>query len=337
MKETNVTAMTKAVLLSIASINISDNARKEIEIQRGNLYRKDWIFLRLNMKSRIRLLYDNKADLLLCHSPNGNYQILNTLTNTVIAENVQIETVLAHAPEQLFFALYKKCITGCKFCPLSIRTDDSHYSLDLIYSRIQRAKKAEIKSIGLTSSSPPNLSTSDIVDEYIFLISKIREKINPRIPIGVSLKTPSREDLCRLKKHGVDEVRLNLEVYNGKLSKKLMPLKSKNAIMKSIEYACDVFGSGQVSSNMLVGVGDSDEELIKGVEALAKIGAVATLYPYDPVEGIEGAFQRPSAERLYSLAIEQKNIFDKYKIDTNRLRTMCCSCSASHIFPGKDL
>jgi len=330
-------AMTKAFLLSKSYIRFSSDIKNNIEKQKGNLYRKEWVFIRLNRNSRVRLIYNENADILLIPSQDGTYYIQDIITNSIIIKNVQIEKVLAHAPEQLFFALYKKCSMGCKFCPLSTRIDDAHYSLDLMYSRIKNIKNNEIKSISITSSSPPNLSTSDVVDEMIFLINKIKNIVNPDIPIGVSVKEPSKEDLSRLKENGVNEVRLNLEIFNDSLSQKLMPIKNKKNIMKSIAYACDIFGTGFVSSNMIIGVGENDSDLLLGTEALAKLGAVATLYPYDSIESITEDFHRPTVERLYSLAIEQKKIFDKYKIDTSKLKTMCCSCAASHIFPGKDL
>lgn len=330
-------ALIKSILLAKSTIKLIYGANDNIVLQNGNLHQSNWIFLRLSETSRVRLQYEENANLLLQPSQNGMYHILDAMTNQIITCNVQIENALVHAPEQLFFTIYKKCIAGCKFCPLSTRKDDSHYSFDLIYSRIKSIDQTKIKSIGLASSAPPSLSTSDIVDELIFIIEKIRRMLKLDMPIGVSIKTPSKEDLRKLKAHGVHEVRLNLETYNDHLSQELMPFKKKEKILCSIRDACDIFGDGFVSSNMLVGIGESDEDLLSGIEALAQMGAVATLYPYDPIKNGQETFVRPSAERLYNLALEHKKIFERYHISPYKLQTMCCACAASHIYPGKDI
>jgi len=327
----------KSILLSKATIKFSTGQGNRIYIQDGNLAKRDWIFIRLNNTSRVRLEYDENATLSLRTKPDGTYVITDDNESLIIAENVYIEKAIVHAPEQIFFALYRNCSMGCKFCPLSKRIDNPHYSLERIYARIKAINIDQVKSIGITSAYPQSLSARDIVDEIIFLIEKLKQLVGTSIPIGVSVKSPSKDDLLRLKECGVREVRLNVEIFNDELSKRLMPHKYNQDILQSIASACEIFGKNFVSSNMLVGVGESDEDLINGVEALAALGAVATLYPYDIVEGSFEQFARPSAGRLYNLSIAQKKMFDKYEIDPNNLLTMCCACAASHIFPGKDL
>ncbi len=197
-----------------------------------------------------------------------------------------------------------------------------------------------IQVIGITTSVPPNLSAEDVADEMIFIVGKIREKVGPKIPLGVSTKIPTKEKLISLKKAGADEIRLNIEVANTALSKLLMPKKPVGEIIKSIEIACQLFGKGKVSSNIVIGLGESDSDIIFCIEELAKIGAIATLYPYDPIETNDdyiNTLERPSSERLYALAVKHKEILEKYRLDTSGLNTMCPACGASHIFPGRDL
>jgi len=330
-------AYTKAVLLSKEFIKISADSDNYLNIQRGNLYKNEWIFLRLNNKSRVRMTINENAELSLVPLNNNSFKIINESTNEVIIENVCVEPAIVHAPEQLFFMLHKNCHIKCAFCPLASREEDSHYTLERIFNRINDIEINNIKSIGFTSSIPHGLSTCDIVDEMIFNIKNIKETYKIDVPFGVSIKTPSKEDLYKLKINGVNEVRLNLEIFNEKLAKYLMPLKSKNQIFDAIKHACGIFGEWRVSSNILVGIGECDEDILNGVEQLASIGAVATLYPYDTFDSALSSFSRPSPSRLYKLALEHKRIFKNFKVNTDLLQTMCCSCTASHIFPGVDL
>lgn len=325
----------KSKLLSLAKIKISEKIQDQVDIEyRGNLNKDLWVFLKLNESSRVRLTISDDAKLLLDKKDKDNLIIFDLIENTVLIENVVIEQPLAHAPEQMFFTLYRTCKRGCKFCPLTYSNEKAHHSLNDIIGRIKGNKTP--LSIGITTASPPYLETKDIVDEICFIASKIKETTNSKIPIGVSLNSPNADELSLLKKYGIDEIRLNLETPNEELAKSIMPNKPIKDIYCSIENAVNTFGAGKVSSNIIVGLGESDEDIISGVEKLASIGSIATLYPYDPIKNNHMLFFRPSELRLYNLALSHKQILQKYGLHPMNLKTMCCSCAASHILPEKD-
>lgn len=338
MKEKDIVWI-KAHLLSRATITLDNTLDSSLlQTSNGNLNKDNWIFIRLSNSTRVRLTVSTKADLILKQDSENNLYIFDQISQETIISNVTIERILSHAPEQLFFLLYKNCSNGCKFCPLTYHINSvEHYSWDKMEARIKENLPYGIKSIGITTACPKDKSQNDLVTEIIGIVNKIKEILGDNIPIGVSLKTPTRESLIRLKESGVCEMRLNLETYNTDIADDLMPNKRIDEILHSIKMAVEVFGKGKVSSNMIVGIGESDKDLLNGVRKLAEIGAVSTLYPYDPL-GIPGEkFKRPSAERLYSLALKHKEILKEYNLDSARLATMCCSCAASHIYPEKDL
>lgn len=328
----------KSFLLAYSKIKVSDKIKENNKfIYDGNLFKDPWVFLKLNESSRVRMTVSSDSNLMLCNDDNNGTYIYNVENNQIIVKNIEIEEPLAHAPEQMFFALYRQCIRKCKFCPLTYSGETKHHSLDDILGRI---KNNEVpKSIGITTSNPPNLDTSDITDEICFLTKKIHNVLGNDIPIGVSLNSPSYHDLKKLKEFGVCELRLNIETPNEKLAKEVMPNKSLQSIYTSIDMACDVFGKGKISSNIIIGLGETDEDIVYGIDKLASMGSIATLYPFDPIE-IQLpnilSFKRPSKERIYELAIKHKRLLKKYNLNTSNLKTMCCSCAASHILPGKD-
>ena len=328
----------KAKLLAIANIELSKSIYEYAEIKStGNLLRNEWLFLKLNQTSRVRLTVSDYSNIVLCKNDKNGIFIYDKTDKDILIDNLEIETPLAHAPEQMFFSLYRKCIRGCKFCPLTYKNENKHHSLDDIFGRIK--SDGIPKSIGITSSNPPNLSTRDIADELCFITSKVRHLLGDSVPIGVSMNSPSYYDLKNLKLAGVNEVRLNIETPNEDLSKMIMPKKTLTDIYKSIEMACNIFGRGKVSSNIIIGLGETDTDIINSVEHLAEMGAVATLYPYDTISPNVKTldFTRPPETRIYNLALIHKEILQKHKLNPLELKTMCCECAASHIFPGKDL
>lgn len=337
MSENNVTQI-KAILLSEGSIQLnSDISERELYSSTGNIVKNQWIFLRISQMSRVRVSLNNISKLMLFKSNTDDFFIKDITTQKIIANHVTIERIMAHAPEQLFFLLYKNCINCCLFCPLTYENNNSHYDWERIRQKIINNLNYEIKSVSFTTSCPLGKSQDELVDEIINNISKTRKLLGEDIPIGVSLMSPTNKQLSLLKEFGATEIRLNLETYNTYIAKNIMPKKDLNRILHSIEMAVDIFGKEKVSSNIIVGLGESDDDVLKGVNHLAEIGALATLYPYDSIGKFDNKFKRPSAERLYNLAIEQKKIFCKYNLNPLNSKTMCCQCAASHIFPGRDL
>lgn len=328
----------KSLLLANSKIQVSNYFKNNNELNyKGNLFRNNWIFLKLNESSRVRMILSNDSNLMLCNDNyNGTY-IYDIKSKQIIIKNINIEYPIAHAPEQMFFTLYRQCIRGCKFCPLTYNNESIHHSLNDIFGRIKNSELP--KSIGITTSNPPYLSTSDITDEICFLTKKIHNLMGNDIPIGVSLNAPSYNDLKKLKESGVHELRLNIETPNEDLAKKIMPNKPLESIYNSINAACNIFGKGKISSNIIIGLGETDDDIIYGIDRLASIGSIATLYPFDPINNnLINSFEfiRPSKERIYKLAIEHKRVLNKYNLKSENLKTMCCACAASHIFPGRD-
>lgn len=343
MDKTFANAWLKARLLAGRTAVFDNTVPPKIRCKDAeNHHHDEWIFVRLNEKSRVRLVLDNSSpSFTICYNENEGLTLINNSNGETLAKGIEIEEAVIHAPDQLFLGLYEYCKIGCKFCPLSVTNGNLiHYSLDSIYKDIDDSSYRSYSSIGITTSIPYNLSSNDVADEMIFVVGKIREKVGSGIPIGVSTRIPSESTMVKLKDAGASEIRLNIEVPNESLSKMLMPNKSIQEIYSSLSLACKIFGRGKVSSNIVLGLGESDENVIDAIRYLAKIGVVATLYPFDPFDCRDISklgFSRPDAERIYRLAVAHKKILDENKLDTNKLLTMCPACAASHILPGKDL
>lgn len=336
-------AWLKAKLLAGRTVGFTDRVKKEYrKFDIENHHRDEWVFIRLNNHSRVRLVVSDSPVFLLDIDHQGHMNLMDFKTGESLLDNVIIEDAVIHAPMQLFLGLYEYCRIGCKFCPLGkVQSKFIHYSLDSIFADIEKSNSKGYTSIGITTAIPYHLASEDVVDEMIFVVTKIREKVGADIPIGVSTRIPSKEKILRLREAGATEARLNIEVPDLELSKKLMPNKPMEEIFRCIEMACTVFGRGKVSSNIVLGLGEEDDSVIQCIKRLAEVGAIATLYPFDPFESeicaTTSNFQRPDAERIYRLAVAHKEILERYKLDPRTLMTMCPACAASHILPGKDL
>ena len=156
-------------------------------------------------------------------------------------------------------------------------------------------------------STRQNGKTQDeLVNEIADIAIKTQESFGGDIPLGASLKTPIKKQLLRLKEARIAEMRLDLETYNMILAHQLMPNKDVIKILCSIKDAVNIFGKEKGSSNIIIGLGESDDDILDEVNKLAEIGALSTLYPYDVIENLHEQFKHPLANRIYYLATEHK-------------------------------
>jgi biotin synthase-related radical SAM superfamily protein len=105
-----------------------------------------------------------------------------------------------------------------------------------------------------------------------------------------------------------------------------------------------VFGKGKVSSNIIIGMGESDRNVIEGVERLAEMGVLATLRPLRlndlnrrEMEAALGHLEPVSEERLVRLALEQKRILEENGLSTLTFDTMCSACTCCDLVPFRDV
>lgn len=263
----------------------------------------------------------------------------------VFVEKVEIQPTIFHSPEQAFFNLDTDCIYDCKFC--SSRKLDKRIVKNLDLDRIvdlvlKASERKDFKAVAFTSAVVDSPSKS--VGRMCYVITRVREQLDPSIPIGVEPYVGSFDDIDRLRAAGADEIKINIETYDRTIFQKICGKLDFDWIMKAIGYAAQIFGVGRVCSNIIIGLGETDENVLEGVDALARIGCVATLRPLRvndlnrrALEEAIGPLQPVKPERMIRLAEEQRMIFDLYDLDPRSFRTMCHSCTCCDIVPYIDL
>jgi len=121
--------------------------------------------------------------------------------------------------------------------------------------------------------------------------------------------------------------------------KKVCPYLSQEHIVKSLEHAVSVFGRNHVFSNILIGLGESDETVIKGIEMLAGKGVIPILRKVNPhpLRKDDVYVEKVSAGRLLKLASEERRILEKYGLDVKQAVTGCLPCTGCDVSPVRDL
>ena len=80
------------------------------------------------------------------------------------------------------------------------------------------------------------------------------------LPIGVSIY-PLPETPARLHALGVAEVKFNLEAATPEIFSQMCPGLSWEGVWEALRRYVQLFGRGRVYSNVIVGLGETDEDL----------------------------------------------------------------------------
>ncbi len=240
---------------------------------------------------------------------------------------------LLHCPDQAYLTVSERCIYDCKFCAVP-RLKGGIKSRETVIQMVEEAAKTgSMQAISLTSGveiSPEQ--------EGEKVAAMVRELQRFDVPIGVSIcPYPGVNRLLREAR--AVEVKYNLECADPELFKRVCPGMSFEAIMDALVEAVDVFGKNHVFSNIIVGLGESDEVLRRTIDDLTEKGIIPVLravYPHPLREG-EAVMERPSAERLLYLARYLKDALEKNGLDGAAALTGCYRCTGCDLIPGRDL
>ncbi|HSD57531.1 MAG TPA: radical SAM protein, partial [Methanotrichaceae archaeon] len=245
-----------------------------------------------------------------------------------------LEPALSHCPEQAYLTISGSCIYDCKFCPVP-KLDGGTKSLETILQLVEEAKQTgDLRAISLTSGVAE--SAEDEIKRAVEVVRALRTRYD--VPIGVSVY-PTETSSEELKAAGATEIKYNVETMDPEIFEKYCPGLSLPFVLKSLEKAVKIFGKNRVSSNFILGLGESDECVLSGVARLAEMGVIPNLRPISPhpLRAGEVKVQRPSAERLLKLARATRKVLDEHGLRADLAETMCLPCTGCDITPHRDV
>ena len=259
-------------------------------------------------------------------------------------ERVEIQPVVFHCPEQAFFNLDPRCIYNCAFCA-SPKLDPKNVKILTADEIVDLVKDAMIKhhivSVSLTSGVVGNVD--ETIGRFVSCVKSLRGAFSD-IPIGVEPYVERKEHLEMLKDAGATEIKINIESPSKKIFSHVCPELNYENIMALLKSAVNIFGRGMVSSNMIYGMGETDDEMDEMMNHLCSMGVIPTLRairrsPHN-MEALNIAIgDQPAitADRSIEVAKKLKNILEKYDLDTRKCHTMCLECGCCDIVPFRDL
>lgn len=109
------------------------------------------------------------------------------------------------------------------------------------------------------------------------------------IDIQAQFEPPENlDDLQLLREAGVDSVGMHLESFDQTVRARVTPGKAQISLdryFEAFERAVEIFGRNQVSSYLIVGLGETPASIIEGCRRLAEIGVYPFVVPLRPIIG----------------------------------------------------
>jgi biotin synthase len=187
-----------------------------------------------------------------------------------------------------------KCRANCGFCPqardsksstemLSRVTWPTFPTMIILKALFKQSKQRKINRVCIQS-----LNYAEVFDQVEALVREIKK--NNSIQVSVSCQPLNRENIVRLASAGVDRLGIGLDAATENL---FNDVKGKNAKgpytwkdqFLQLTQALDVFGEGNVSTHVIVGLGETEKDVCTLIQKCTDMGVLPALFAFTPIRG----------------------------------------------------
>jgi len=273
--------------------------------------------------------------------PMGNAKFADHKTS--VGVSMQKMGIL-HCPTTFATTLLQTCEfwrdeRKCQFCGIELTLKDrstvGFKNAKSLVETIKLAKELDgISNIVFTSGVAPDENKA--LAKYAEICSEVKKGTG--LPIQLQIIPP--EDFSwfqKLKDSGVDAVGIHIETFDSEVFERVTPGKAKigfNRYVESWKEAVRVFGRWQVSTYVLVGMGEDLQTVIDGAALCAELGVYPFIVPFRPVAGtpMENV-KPPSPEIMEYVYREAAKVMSQYDHAAKSSIAGCVSCGECSALP----
>jgi radical SAM protein (TIGR04043 family) len=249
-----------------------------------------------------------------------------------------------HGADVLASTVIQSCIRWapdkrCKFCAIGHSLEQGSTIAQKKPEQLAEVVKAAeeldgIKQITLTTGTPNETDRGAL---YLAECVKSIRKVS-QLPIQVQCEPPDDDSLYEvLKDAGVNSIGLHVESFDEEVRRKVMPSKSEISLevyFQAFEKAVAVFGRNQVSTYVIIGLGEDIEKTVEGCRRAAQIGVYPFVVPLRPLRGteLENAVP-PSSDLMIEVYRRVAAVLQKENLSSANSSAGCAKCGACSALP----
>jgi len=251
---------------------------------------------------------------------------------------------LLHGSSCLASTIFQNCIywnsdKRCTFCGIELSLETNTTILKKTPQQLLEVSKSAVeldKVTHVTLTTGTQAHSSDELQYLATCCSTIKSETN--LPIHVQLSPPNDLKLLNiLKKAGADTVGIHIESFDFNVLKNVAPCKAELGLKTYIETwkeAIGLFGKNQVSSFIILGLGEENESIIEGASLLCELGVYPFILPLRPIPGTPFANNKPpSPTKMISVYQQVSALLKKHDLSCQKSKAGCVRCGACSALP----
>ncbi|MEV7969745.1 MSMEG_0568 family radical SAM protein [Sphaerisporangium sp. NPDC088356] len=178
----------------------------------------------------------------------------------------------------------------CKFCGIGVSLDAGR---TIAKKTPEMLAEVSVAARDLDGAVDATLTTGSTAtpDRGALYVGKCAKAVKEAsgLPVQVQFEPPSDLDVInRVRDMGVDSVGIHVETFDSKVLAEIAPGKARwgiEAYFTAWERAVEVFGAGQVSTYVILGMGEDAEITVEMCKRAVDIGVYPFIVPLRPVPG----------------------------------------------------
>ncbi len=124
------------------------------------------------------------------------------------------------------------------------------------------------------------------------------------LPVSVSITPVDSDVLEGFRSLGVDHIGVGLDAASERIFSDIKPDTSWDEVWDFAERVVDVFGHGKAVIHIIVGLGETDKELVDAFIRARELGADVSLFAFTPIKGTRlENLKPPSVERYRKIQL----------------------------------
>lgn len=187
-----------------------------------------------------------------------------------------------------------KCTANCGFCPQA-RTSTSKaemlsrvawpiFTSRTVLAQLEKTVHADkIRRVCVQALNYPN-----VFKETCAFVKELKKHVS--LPVSVSCQPQNSQNMWLLAEAGVDRIGIALDAATERLFDKIKgssaggPYKWRD-VHTFLRVAIGVFGEGNVSTHLIVGLGETEQEIVRAIQECVDLGVLPALFAFTPVNG----------------------------------------------------
>jgi len=222
----------------------------------------------------------------------------------------------------------------CRFCGIGVSLASG--STVLVKRPAQLAEVA-VAAKELDGAVDITLTTGSTYgrDKGALYVSKCAEAMKDASGLPVEVQFEPPDDLSvidQVADRGVDSVGIHIETFDPSVLEWVAPPKYRTGIeryFEAWEYAVERFGEGQVSTYVILGMGEDPDLIVEGCKRAADIGVYPFVVPLRPVPGsLMADWLPPAGDYVDSVARKVAPYLVQRGLTADKVAAGCARCQA---------